>query len=177
LREPAVRSGFFSISGWFFGAAACLSCDPAGPLITPVADAATQVPIPGAVSAPPALAPPPSAPAATEQAPLQILRLTLTSDVRNKEPVDKLDKAVPGRRVYAHLAMRNRSGKTRQIHLSFEVNGNLRTSLDLDVEPSWSYRTWGYNTVLASDTKGELTLVVTDDQGEELARARLPIRR
>jgi hypothetical protein len=73
--------------------------------------------------------------------------------------------------------VRNRSEETQKLRLFFEVNGNPRTNLELSVEPSWSFLTWGYNTVLAGDTKGELTLVVADEQGDELTTARLPIRR
>jgi hypothetical protein len=174
----AIRPGSVWLCGWLAGLAACDSCEPAGAATGSAAEAAVDAAAAGASAAPPAITPPPSASAsAPAQPPLQILRLTFTSEVRNKEPVDKLDAAAPGQRVYAHLAVRNRSPKSRRIHLSFEVNGNLRTTLELDIQPSWSYRTWGYNTVLAGDTKGELTLVVTDDEGQELTTARLPIRR
>jgi len=129
-------------------------------------------------------APPPSAtPAPTQTAPapprtrvpVELLGFTVTSNVEKKEPVDKLKTATPGTRVYAHLKMRNRSNETRTIHVDFLVNGKLRTPLKLDIEPSWSFRTWGYNTLQASDS-GELEVQVYDDAGTMLERVRLPIQ-
>ncbi len=117
----------------------------------------------------------PSAGTRDERASMELLQLTLTSNVQKKEPVDTLEVATPGTRVYAHLKLRNRATDKRKVHVDFLVNGKMRTQLDLDVEPSWSYRTWGYNTVQAGDT-GELEVRVFDDGGATLATARLPIK-
>lgn len=108
---------------------------------------------------------------------VELMRFSFATDVRNKEPTDQLLQAQPGDRVYAHLAIRNRTGQPRRVHLDFSVNGKERTQLDLDVEHSWSFRTWGYNTILDSDDVGELRLKVTDDAGRELTDQRLPIGR
>lgn len=106
--------------------------------------------------------------------PLQLLRFSFTSEVKGKEPVDRLERGVPGERVYAHLAFRNRGDESRPVHVVFRVNGERRTKLDLKVEPSWSYRTWGFNT-LKVDDKGELTVTVTDDEGLVLVEEKLPV--
>lgn len=111
---------------------------------------------------------------APKPARVELLALTLTSGVREKDPVDELKSVAPGERVYAHLRIRNRTGKTHVLTLDFSVNGEQRTTLTLDVEPSWSWRTWGYNTVLPSDRPGLLDVTVTDE-GAELAAAKLPI--
>lgn len=107
--------------------------------------------------------------------PVELLALTVTSNVEKKEPVDKLKAATAGTRVYAHLKMRNRSDEKRTVHVDFLVNGKLRTPLKLDIDPSWSFRTWGYNTLQAGDT-GELEVQVYDDAGTMLERVRLPIQ-
>jgi Protein of unknown function (DUF2914) len=107
--------------------------------------------------------------------PIELLGFTVTSNVDKKEPVDKLKTATPGARVYAHLKMRNRSNEARTVRVDFLVNGKLRTPLKLEIEPSWSFRTWGYNTLQASDS-GELEIQVYDDAGTMLERVRLPIQ-
>jgi len=137
--------------------------------------AATSVPT---NAAPRATNPAPTqnaAPAPTAKIPVELLNLTITSAVEKKEPVDKLKAATPGTRVYAHLKMRNRSNETRTIHVDFLVNGKLRTPLKLDIEPSWSFRTWGYNTLQANDS-GELEVQVYDDGGTMLEKVRMPIQ-
>ncbi|MEO7329291.1 MAG: hypothetical protein ABI193_11975 [Minicystis sp.] len=129
------------------------------------------------IAAAPAKAPAPaSASAAQEKLPLQILRFTLTSEVKAKEPVDKLEVAETGQRVWAHLAVRNRTGASKRLTLRFLVGEEERSSVDLTVESSWSYRTWGYNTLRASDKSGELNVEVRDDEGALLQRATLPIK-
>jgi len=107
--------------------------------------------------------------------PLELLKLQFTTGVKQRDPVDKLAVAHPGDVIYAHLTVRNRSGHARKVHLAFSVNGKDRTELDLDVAESWSYRTWGRNTILKTDKPGELTLSVTDDEGNPLADEKLPI--
>ncbi|MBI5534262.1 MAG: hypothetical protein HY898_16175 [Deltaproteobacteria bacterium] len=108
--------------------------------------------------------------------PLQLLKFTPTSRIRGKEPVDVLEAAEPGTRVWAHFAIRNRSGETRKITVVFSVNGEKRTTLPLKVEPSWSFRTWGYNSLRKTDTEGEVTIEATDDQGVVLVTAKVPIK-
>lgn len=132
---------------------------------------------PDAASAPSPSSAPSSAPARAPEtrAPVELLKLVLASGVQKKEPVDKLDEVAAGSRVYAHLTLRNRSGAKRKVHVDFLVNGKLRTPLELDVEPSWSYRTWGYNTLQPTD-KGELEVRVLDEAGATLAASRVPIR-
>ncbi len=107
---------------------------------------------------------------------MQLLGFVFSSDVKNKEPVDRLEAAEPGMRVWAHLKLRNRSAATRVVHLAFRVDGESRTAVDLNVEPSWSYRTWAYNTLRKTDKSGEVTLTVTDDSGATLVEQSLPIR-
>jgi Protein of unknown function (DUF2914) len=116
-----------------------------------------------------------AAPAPKAKVPVELLGLTITSAVEKREPVDKLKAATPGTRVYVHLKMRNRSNETRTVHVDFLVNGKLRTPLKLDIEPSWSFRTWGYNTLQANDS-GELEVQVYDDSGNALEKVRLPIQ-
>lgn len=118
----------------------------------------------------------PSASADDELASLQILKFAFTSNVRDKEPVDKLDAAKPGQRAYAHVTFRNRTGSAREVDLVFRVNGKERSRVPLEVASSWSYRTWGYVTLRPADTSGEITVTVVDDTGEEIKAARLPIR-
>lgn len=107
---------------------------------------------------------------------MQLLQFQFCSDVKGKEPADRLESAEPGMRVWAHLKLRNRSDQKRSVHLEFAVNGEKRTAVDLDVESSWSYRTWAYNTLRKTDKSGELSLTVTDDSGATLVERTLPIR-
>ncbi len=142
----------------------------AAPAATSAASAASQP----SARAPTQPAPAP-APASGARVPLELLGLTVTSAVEKKEPVDKLKSVAPGTRVYAHLKMRNRSDEKRTVHVDFLINGKMRTPLKLDIDPSWSFRTWGYNTVQASDS-GELEVQVYDDAGTMLESVRLPIK-
>lgn len=107
--------------------------------------------------------------------PLELQELTFTSEVKNKEPVDTLVAAEPGKRVWAHLRLRNRDDAPRKVQLQFRVNGDDRTMLELKVEKSWSYRTWAYNTLLEGDKQGTVSLEVRDDTGAVLADTSLPI--
>lgn len=126
--------------------------------------------------APPASGSGPSYEAETGGGALELLKFTFTSGLKGKDPADKLTSVKPGQRVYAHLTLRNRSGRPRKVHVEFTVNGNERTSVDLDVESSWSWRTWAYNTVLPSDGKGTLELLVSDEEGNPLVEESLPIK-
>jgi hypothetical protein len=94
--------------------------------------------------------------------------------VKDREPVDRLEVARPGSRVYAHLTLRNRTGRDRGVHVEFLIEGKKRTELDLPVKESWSFRTWGYNTLQAKD-RGALVVSVTDDEGHPLGDFTLPI--
>lgn len=114
--------------------------------------------------------------AAEDDGALTILRFTFTSNVRDKEPVDKLEAAKPGQRVWAHINARNRTGSSREIDLIFRVNGKERSRVPLEIQASWSFRTWGYVTLRDADTAGEVTAAVIDDSGEEIASGRVPIR-
>ncbi|MDI1478198.1 hypothetical protein [Polyangium sp. y55x31] len=171
LHLAALAASMLALAGCPEGSAVAQSTDAGAPVDAGVSDAQGTVPWQSSSSAP---ASPPAEPS-SERASLELLQLTLTSDVQKKEPVDTLDVAPPGSRVYAHLKLRNRSQDKRKVHVDFLVNGKLRTPLDLTVEPSWSYRTWGYNTMQAGDT-GELEVRVLDDGGSTLATARLPIK-
>ena len=117
-----------------------------------------------------------SASTAAPTPPIQVLKLTLTSEVKQKEPVDELKEAGPGQRVWAHVTIRNRAGDARRVSVVFKVDGEERSTVDLQIASSWSYRTWAYNTLRASDKSGELTVEVRDDGGAVLSQAKLPIK-
>lgn len=105
-----------------------------------------------------------------------MLRFAFSSGVKAKEPVDFLEEAGPGMRVYAHMAFKNTNPEPRQIHLVFRVNGERRTLLDLKVDSSQSYRTWAFNTLRDQDRSGQLTLEVTDETGQTLLSEKLPLK-
>lgn len=113
-----------------------------------------------------------AAPAAGE---LKVLKMVFTTEVKSKEPSDKLDFAKAGQRVYAHVTLRNRTGGEKPIVLAFLVGGAVRSKIDLDVADSWSYRTWGYVTLRDGDT-GDLVAEVRDGSGTVMERARIPIK-
>ncbi|MCU0692073.1 MAG: hypothetical protein MUF54_11785 [Polyangiaceae bacterium] len=150
------------------------SCDEQAAHQTPPQDTTSVV-----SSAPSALPPPVGASSASAEQqpakPLELHEVTFTSEVKNKEPADVLLAAEPGKRVWAHLRLRNRGDRKRSIHLEFRVNDDKRTTLDLQVIKSWSYRTWAYNTLLDSDSKGTVSLRVVDDEGRLLADTSVPI--
>lgn len=106
---------------------------------------------------------------------VDVLKMQLTSEVKSREPIDKLESAKPGQRVYAHVTARNRTTGTQKLTVSFRVNDQERSSNELTVEKSWSWRTWAYVTLQAKD-KGELTVHVFDDHGAELATESIPIK-
>jgi len=155
-------------------AAALVGCDEHASASTPDA----SPPPPTASAAP---APPPTATAtaggsaAAPSGEFKVLKMVLTSEVKQKEPVDKLDAAAPGQRVWAHVTVRNRTEATKPLALVFLVGGTERARIDLKADPSWSYRTWGYVTLRATDT-GELTTEVRDESGTVMERARIPIK-
>jgi hypothetical protein len=133
-----------------------------------------------AAAAPSAPVPAPAPTASATQEPaaehLELLRMTLTSGVKDKDPVDKLDAARAGERIYAHLAVRNRTGEPRKVEVAFDVNAKERSRIELEVRASWQWRTWGYNTLREADS-GELTITVTEVDGPELTQVTVPIRR
>ncbi len=96
--------------------------------------------------------------------PMQLLRFTFSDGVEGKDPSSKIAVAKAGQRVYAHLTMRNRSGRKRCLHLTFRVGGKKRTSVTLEIGKSWEWRTYAYNTLRGDDNR-PLELTVTDDQG------------
>jgi len=140
-------------------------------------------PVPSATAAPLAtLAAPPPRPVDTRAVedelstrPMELLRFRFTSGIEQREPKDELKAARPGQKVFAFLAIRNRTGQKRTVTLAWTVGGEARTTLDLDIDESWQFRTWGYNTVSAKD-RGALRLEVTDDAGNVLVEEELPIR-
>lgn len=159
-----------------------LACDDPAPASTP-AHAASAAIVTTTASTPPSaattIAPAAARPSATASATtpsLQMLRLTLTSEVKQKEPVDELKEAGPGQRVWAHVTLRNRAPEARRVSLVFKVDGDERSTVDLQIASSWSFRTWAYNTLRAGDKSGELTVEVRDDAGAVLGQARLPIK-
>lgn len=106
---------------------------------------------------------------------VDLLKFELTSAIKDKDPKDTLDQAKPGQRVYGHLTVRNRTDGPKRVSLSFRVNDDERTLVDLNVEKSWSWRTWGYVTLRKED-KGELTVYAFDDHGAELGKKSIPIK-
>jgi hypothetical protein len=157
-----------------FASCGCSGCDGRAAASEP--DAAPPPAPPTSTASSSARAPAAPASSAADKAPLQLLKLVFTSEVKNKEPVDKLDYAQPGQRVYVHLTLRNRGADVRPVTLSFKVNGDARSKVDLKVDPSWSFRTWGYNTLRAGDLTGELSVELRDDAGALVTSARLPIK-
>ncbi len=105
---------------------------------------------------------------------LQLLKFRFTSAVSHKEPVDRLEDAVVGERVFAHFTVRNRGGAAQKLHVVFRVAGKDRTTVDLEIAPSWSFRTWAFNTLRKGD-EGKLEVVATDETGHVVAAESLPI--
>jgi hypothetical protein len=161
-RRPATLAVLLALAG-------CSGCDERADA-SPALDAAPPPAPPTSASAAP------SGSASAEKGEFKILKMVFTSEVKNKEPADKLESAQPGQRVWAHLTMRNRTGEPRQIALVFKVNGEQRSRVDLKIEPSWSYRTWGYSTLRAGDTTGEVVVEIRDEGGAVVSTARLPIK-
>lgn len=116
----------------------------------------------------------PCAPKDPSLKPMQLLRFTFADGVEGKDPKSKLNVARAGQRVYAHLAMRNRSGRTRCLHLTFRVGGKKRTEVTLKIGKSWEWRTYAYNTLRADDDE-PLELTVTDDQGAVVVKKLLAV--
>jgi hypothetical protein len=107
--------------------------------------------------------------------PVELLKLKVASGVKNKEPDGVLESAKPGQRVYVHLTLRNRSKRERKVEVVFKVDGKAEPPIELTVGDSWSWRTWAYKTLSAKDTKGKLSVEVTDDAGNPVADAEIPI--
>jgi hypothetical protein len=165
--NPAVKKPIALFVSAALGLVACDAPAPAATLpASPPSAAATLA----------SAAPRPSASVAAAVAPLQVLRLTLTSEVKQKEPVDELKEAGPGQRVWVHLALRNRAPEAKRVSVTFKVDGDERSTVDLQVASSWSFRTWAYNTLRAGDKAGELTVEVRNDASEVIAQAKLPIK-
>jgi hypothetical protein len=168
MRFP-VRSVLLVIALWPAAVFGCRNRELHADALADTQDAFSSASVSDSASAAPSASSAPTRPA------LQLLRFTLTSAIRGKEPVDTLQSVQSGQRVWAHFAIRNRSGESRKIAVVFSVNGQKRTTLDLTVDPSWSYRTWAYNTLRKADTSGELSVEATDDEGQLLASSKLPI--
>lgn len=178
LRSPAGEPPRATLLGWLT-ASLCLAAIAllllAASLKKPSPDEASTIPSASVAPVPsaPPVRPPPREPAPVK--PLQLLRFSFTSEIKAREPVDRLERAEPGKRVYGHFTFKNTNSEARTIKLVFRVNGERRTMLDLKIEPSLSYRTWGFNTLKDSDKSGELTLEATDDAGLVLTSEKLPI--
>ena len=151
------------------------SSSPASPS-SPSSRSERAAPPAGTPPAAPQGEPPPAPPADEAVQEMKILKMTLASGVRDKEPVDKLASAKPGQRVWAHVTLRNRTGFAREIDLVFRVDGKERSRVTLNIETSWSFRTWGYVTLRPTDTAGDVTVTVVNDSGDELATQKIPIK-
>lgn len=174
-----------SVLGSSLLAAVVAACSPGrasgGPEADATAPPTTSGTSPAPGTAPPAAGQPSAAPTHgaepdDAQGEMKLLKMTLASSVRDKEPVDKLTSAKPGQRVWAHVTMRNRTGFAREIDLVFKVGGKERSRVTLNIENSWSFRTWGYVTLRPTDTSGEVTVTIVNDSGDEIATAKLPIK-
>ncbi|APR84112.1 Hypothetical protein A7982_09461 [Minicystis rosea] len=154
-------------------AIALAGCDEPASASTP--DAAPPAPPPPTASAKPSAAPTATSSASASSGEFKVLKMVLTSEVKKKEPADKLESAAPGQRVWAHVTLRNRTDATKPIALVFLVGGTERAKIDLKADPSWSYRTWGYVTLRSGDS-GELTAEVRDESGTVMERMHLPIK-
>jgi hypothetical protein len=110
-----------------------------------------------------------------ESRPVEMLKHQFTSAIKDKNPADRLTSAQAGKRVYFHMTVRNRTGRDRKLHVTFLVNGEKRSEVDLTVAESWSYRTWAYNTLQSKDTKGKLEVQITDDEGNPIVDETLPL--
>src|SRR5262249_55786474 len=140
-------------------------------------DAAAPPPLASTSAAPPTgSAPRPTPSAAPEKPALSVLQFTWTSGAHDNQPADALRGAPPGQPAWGHATARHRSGEGQRISLVFRVDGEERSTVDLKVDPSWSFRTWGYNTLRASDKTGELTVEVRELGGSVLTTAKLPIK-
>jgi hypothetical protein len=106
--------------------------------------------------------------------PMQLLKFTFADGVDGRDPRRRLEVARAGQRVFAHLTLRNRSGRARCVHMVFRVGGKKRTEVTLKIGESWSWRTYAYNTLRSDDNK-PLELVVTDDQGATIVREQLAV--
>jgi hypothetical protein len=131
-------------------------------------------PPPSSSAKPPA--PSASASAASPSGELRVLKMSFTTEVKNKEPVDAPKVAEAGQRIWAHLTMRNRTGAERGITLAFLVGGVERSKTELTIASSWSYRTWGYVTLRPGDV-GEVVAEVRDEGGTVMERQSLPIKK
>ena len=151
---------------------ALAACDEPGKPSGSVSSAAPSSAAPPARSA---QAPATAKPAEKVADGVELQKFVLTTGVKSKDPVDVLDAAKPGQRVYGHLTVRNRTDGPKRVSLSFRVNDDERAMVDLTVEKSWSWRTWAYVT-LRKDDKGELTVHAFDDHGAELGKESIPIK-
>lgn len=161
-------------------ALALAGCDESAAASPPDAAPPKPTPTTTASSAPSTTALPgttvhPGATASPTSGELKVLKVVFTSAVKDKEPADKLDAAKAGQRVYAHATLRNRTDGPRPVVLAFLVDGATRTKIDLTVEQSFSFRTWGYVTLRDSD-KGDLVVEVRDAAGAVMERAKILIK-
>lgn len=105
-----------------------------------------------------------------------MLRFTITSEVKNREPVDVLKVAEAGKKAWGHVTLRNRSKEPRRVTMYFYVDGEQRSMVDLKVNSSWSYRTYAFNTLKDADKDRTLRVEVRDDTGTLLTEEKIPIK-
>lgn len=108
--------------------------------------------------------------------PLKVLAFVVTSDVKNRDPVDELKVAQAGQKAWGHITVRNRSKEERRLTMYFYVDGDQRSMVDLKVKPSQSYRTYAFNTIKPSDKDKTFRVEVRDDTGTLLQEAKIPIK-
>jgi hypothetical protein len=174
-KRPVRRASFtLAAACALLGACALPACSDGASPSSAASAAASATTAPGSSSSTPKPAKPAPATTATIEG-IDLLDFQLTSAIKNKDPADKLDSAKPGTRVYGHVTVRNRTSGPKRVSLSFRVNDDERSLVDLNVEKSWSWRTWAYVT-LRKDDKGELTVHVFDDHGAELGKQSIPIK-
>jgi hypothetical protein len=106
---------------------------------------------------------------------LELVEFQLTSEVKDKKPVDEIERTQPGKDVWAYMAVKNRSGEERCVTVIFRVNGKKRASVTLDVGESPSWRTWAHNRVLDGDAPGKIEVEIVSDQDVSLKKKTLPI--
>ena len=116
-------------------------------------------------------------PTAAGQAPLELVKLQLTSNVEEREPVDEIERAKAGEHVWAYLEVANGSDVGRCVSVVFRVDGGKRAALTLDVGPSPRWRTWAKNRMVEADAGKTLEIEVRDDQGRVLDTRRLRIEK
>jgi hypothetical protein len=116
-------------------------------------------------------------PPAAGDKPLALVKLQLTSNVAEREPVDELAQAKVGEHVWAYLEVANGSEVGRCVSVVFRVDGGKRAALTLDVGPSPRWRTWAKNRIAETDAGKSLEIEIRDDRGRVLETRKLRIEK